>query len=276
MTRRALLATLAAAAGCANQPTRSPVQSLSLSARRRDAAGEATEAKLLWPPANTAVVICDMWDDHWCKNAASRVGEMAPRLNAVVAAARGLGVHIVHAPSDTIDYYDDAPQRLRILEAPAAEPPVPINRWCYLEPDAEGKLPIDDSDGGCDDAELTEEHRAWSRQHPAIEIAAEDVVSDNGQEIYNYFRQQAVRHVAVMGVHANMCVLGRSFGIRQLTKLGFDVALVRDLTDAMYDPRDEPHVSHAEGTQLVIEHIERHWAPSIVAEDLTRTVEYSV
>ena len=217
-----------------------------------------------------------MWDDHWCKMAASRVAEMAPRMSSVVSAARALGVKIVHAPSDTIDFYADAPQRRRILEAPEVEPPVPISRWCYLEPETEGELPIDDSDGGCDDAEPAEEHRAWSRQHPTIEIADEDVVSDDGREIYNYFRQQGIRHVAVMGVHANMCVLGRSFGIRQLTKLGFDVVLVRDLTDAMYDPRDEPQVSHEEGTQLVIEHIERHWAPSIISEDLTRTVVYSV
>ena len=73
----------------------------------------------------------------------------------------------------------------------------------------------------------------------------------------------------MMGVHTNMCVLGRSFGIRQMTKLGMNVVLVRDLTDAMYDPRDAPHVSHERGTELVIEHIERYWCPSIVSSDLT-------
>ncbi len=67
-----------------------------------------------------------------------------------------------------------------------------------------------------------------------------------------------------------MCVLGRSFGIRRLTKLGLNVVLVRDLTDAMYAPRDEPYVSHQRGTELVIEHIEQHWCPSIEAIDLTR------
>ena len=29
-----------------------------------------------------------------------------------------------------------------------------------------------------------------------------------------------------VGVHTNMCVLGRSFGIRQMTKLGFNAVLV--------------------------------------------------
>ena len=234
----------------------------------RDASGERA---LEWAPKETAIVVCDMWDDHWCKSAARRVGEIAPRMNETLKAARGLGVKIVHAPSDTIDHYASWPQRERILAAPYAEPPVEIQRWCYLEPEKEKALPIDDSDGGCDDEKPAKESRAWSQQHPAIEIADGDVISDQGTEIYNYFVEQGVKHVAVMGVHTNMCVLGRSFGIRQLTKLGFDVALVRDLTDAMYDPRDAPKVSHEEGTRLVIEHVEEHWAPTIVAADLMQT-----
>jgi hypothetical protein len=76
----------------------------------------------------------------------------------------------------------------------------------------------------------------------------------------------------MMGVHTNMCVLGRPFGIRQMVRLGKHVVLARDLTDAMYDPRQPPFVSHARGTELVVEHIERYWCPSILSEDLTKVV----
>jgi hypothetical protein len=75
-----------------------------------------------------------------------------------------------------------------------------------------------------------------------------------------------------MGVHTNMCVLGRPFGIRAMVRLGRNVVLVRDLTDAMYDPRQPPHVSHTRGTELVIEHIEKYWCPSILSEDLLQVV----
>ena len=44
--------------------------------------------------------------------------------------------------------------------------------------------------------------------------------------------------------------------------------MVRDLTDAMYDPACAPYVSHDEGTRLVIEHIERHWCPTIDSSDI--------
>jgi hypothetical protein len=99
-----------------------------------------------------------------------------------------------------------------------------------------------------------------------------DGVSDNGQEIYNFFKQEGITNVALMGVHTNICILNRSFGIRQMTKTGFQVALVRDLTDAMYDPRKRPFVSHSRGTELVIEHIEAKWCPSILSDDLTRVI----
>ena len=33
------------------------------------------------------------------------------------------------------------------------------------------------------------------------------------------------------GVHTNMCVLGRPFGLRQMARLGKNTALVRDMTD---------------------------------------------
>jgi hypothetical protein len=71
-----------------------------------------------------------------------------------------------------------------------------------------------------------------------------------------------------MGVHTNMCVLGRSFGIRQMTRLGFNTLLVRDLTDTMYNPRRRPMVTHEQGTELVVRHVERYWCPTTLSAAL--------
>jgi hypothetical protein len=68
--------------------------------------------------------------------------------------------------------------------------------------------------------------------------------------------------------HMNMCVLNRSFGIKNMVRWRFNTVLVRDLTDAMYNPAMPPHVSHERGTELVIEHIEQHWCPSILSQSL--------
>ena len=171
-----------------------------------------------------------------------------------------------------MDVYDGTPQRERMLTAPHAEPPVPIANWCDLDPESEAALPIED-ENPCDDDVVGERKRAWTRQHPDLQIAAEDGISDDGQEIFNYFEQKGITNVVLMGVHTNICVLGRPFGIRQQVRLGKNVVLARDLTDSMYDPRDRPFVSHEEGTKLVIQHIERYWCPSILGRDLTVSAE---
>ncbi len=47
----------------------------------------AVEKPVEWDPRKTALIICDMWDDHWCRGAARRVVELAPVVNTF--AARG-------------------------------------------------------------------------------------------------------------------------------------------------------------------------------------------
>jgi nicotinamidase-related amidase len=199
---------------------------------------------------------------------------MAPRMNDVISAARSLGVMIVHAPSDTMKFYEGTPWRQRMQQAPIAPSRTPILARCPREPLESRDFPIDDIEGGCDDPILKEwtGPYPWTRQHPAIDIVGFDGVSDNGQEIYNFFKQEGITNVALMGVHTNICILNRGFGVRQMTRLGFQVVLARDLTDAMYDPRKRPFVSHARGTELVIEHIESKWCSSIPSVDLTHVI----
>jgi hypothetical protein len=61
--------------------------------------GAVTTSRESWLPSRTAVIVCDMWDLHHCKNAVIREGEMAPRMNEVLEKARAAGVFIIHAPS---------------------------------------------------------------------------------------------------------------------------------------------------------------------------------
>ena len=47
-----------------------------------------------------------------------------------------------------------------------------------------------------------------------------------------------------------------------------DVALIRDLTDTMYNPARPPYVSHEEGTRLVVGYIEKHWCGTVESDVL--------
>jgi nicotinamidase-related amidase/type 1 glutamine amidotransferase len=234
-----------------------------LTARRRQPSDLAQPTDLSLPLnlASTAAILCDVWDLHWCRGATGRVETLAPRMNTLVKTLRNAGIQIIHAPSETMGFYAGTPQRQRARLAPhATSIPTP------LPPPTEPKLPIDDSDGGCDTDDSF--YLAWTRQHPAIEIHDPDAVSDSGAEIERLLRQLQIKHILVMGVHTNMCILNRSFAIRSLLAKGFNPILVRDLTDTMYDPNDPPNVPHDRGTSLVIEHIERYLCPSITSDQV--------
>lgn len=57
-----------------------------------------------------------------------------------------------------------------------------------------------------------------------------DYISDVGSEVWNVLESRGIVNVPLCGVHTNMCVLGRPFGLRQLSGLGKNVALLRDMT----------------------------------------------
>lgn len=236
-----------------------------------------------WKPAETAIIVCDMWDAHHCLNAVRRELELAPRMERVLQDARGKGVLIIHAPSSCMDAYKDHPARKRAMGLPTAKNlPTDIGQWCrHIPEEDQGKYPIDQTDGGEDD-DLDEHKRwheilagkglnpkaPWKKQIDVLTIDAEkDVISDSGVEIWNLLEARGVKNVILMGVHTNMCVLGRPFGLRQMSKNGKNVVLMRDMTDTMYNPHKAPFVHHHGGTQLIIEHIEKFVAPSITSVD---------
>jgi nicotinamidase-related amidase len=215
-------------------------------------------------PGKTAIVITDMWDKHWCRGATERVNQIALRMEPLLKKARAAGILIIHAPSETMDFYAGSEARKLAQSAPRAQPP-------ETTPVHDPPLPIDDSNGGCDTPGDTE-HRAWSRETPLLTVAPGDAISDSGSEIYNVLRQHGIETVFYMGVHANMCILNRTFGIRQMARWGIHCILVRDLTDAMYEPSSRPFVSHAAGTELVIEYIEQHWAPTVTSSEIMHSL----
>jgi nicotinamidase-related amidase len=259
-----------APAALAYSPSGGPHSDMRLVLRKRiepyEAVNSWTEANFeqSFVPAKTAIVITDMWDKHWCRGATERVGQIARRMEPLLEEARAAGVLIIHAPSDTMDFYAGSEGRKLAQSAPHSDPP-------EAAPLHDPPLPIDDSNGGCDTPGDTE-HKAWSRETPLLTIAPGDVISDSGTEIYNVLRQRGIDTVFYMGVHANMCILNRSFGIRQFARWGIHCILVRDLTDAMYEPSSRPFVSHAAGTELVIEYIEQHWAPTVTSAEMMQAL----
>lgn len=210
--------------------------------------------------ARTALIVCDMWDRHWCPGATLRIHALARRLEPVLNRARDSGIQIIHAPSDTMNFYRHYRERRRMLNITQLTPPP-------TEAPQPPPLPIDDSDEGCD-TPADPWALVWTRQHLDISIKDDDVISDSGIEMYSFLRRQGIEDLMFVGVHANKCVLQRPFGIRQMTAWGFSCTLLRDLTDAIYNPAMWPFVSVERATQLVVEYIEKYDSPTALSPDL--------
>ncbi len=251
---------------------------LSLTLRTRSKGdGAVSERAVAWEPKQTAIIVCDMWDDHWCKSAARRVGELAGPMNEMLKAARAKGIFVIHAPSSVADFYSGTPQRKLAQAAPFSKTPVPLaasprwgTAWCWTDPKHEAVLPVDDSDMGCScEGKKCEIVPPWKRQIATLELAEGDALTDDGQETWNLLSARGIDHVILCGVHLNMCVLGRPFAIRQQVYLGKHVAFIRDMTDSMYNPERPPGVDHFTGHDLIIAHVEKHWCPSFTSEAIT-------
>ena len=237
-----------------------------------------------WSPAETAVIVCDVWDKHHSINAVRRMEEFLPRMNDVLKEARRKGSVIIHSPSDCMPAYEGHVARERAIETPAAKvQPADIEFWCSRIPTEEQAVyPIDQSDGGDDDepiehakwaAELKTLGRnpglPWKSQNSGIEIDEQlDFISDKGDEVWNILEARGIKNVILVGVHTNMCVLGRPFGLRQLARNGKNVVLMRDLTDCMYNPKSWPYVDHFTGNDLIISHVERFVCPTITSDQI--------
>lgn len=252
---------------------------LTLNQLRRVPAVEATQqdsaltSQVSWKPTETAIVICDMWDKHWCKGATERVVEMAPAIDDFITAARNKGVLIVHAPSGCMKYYEGHPARANATKYNAQDKN--FDKWRYkTEAEAFLQWPIDSVTQGCNDTPYCEPADVWTKGNDLIQITDNDVISDSGSELAAVYKDKGIKNVLMVGVHTNMCVIGRSFAIRSLKEQGLNVALVRDLTDAMYDHRQWPYVSHFAGLGLMIDYIEKHLCPTIESTDLTNKTAF--
>ena len=114
----------------------SAAEALKLTLRSQPKQPDGTFAPLgkpvQWDAKKTALIVCDMWDDHWCKSAARRVTEMAGPMNDMLKIARAKGGFFIHMPSSVTDFYKETPARKLAQSAPFATTPMPLattERW---------------------------------------------------------------------------------------------------------------------------------------------------
>lgn len=224
---------------------------------RNPATGEIVTSRERVDPARVGVIAVDVWNFHWCKTATMRVDAIVPRIDQALEAARGLGMTVMLCPSDVVENYAGTRQREAVLNLPKVPVPNVENVTCPPVPDA----------GGCAcGRERCAVNYGWDGMHPALRIGDGDLMPDTQAEVYAICRQRGLTHLIYVGFHTQVCLLGKPMGLKAMKSAGLRCVLARDMTDAHpgYDPARgfTPDLNTAQ----VVEHFERHLAPTIHLE----------
>lgn len=203
------------------------------------------------------VVAVDVWNFHWCKTATMRVDAIVPRINKALAAARDLGMTVMLCPSDVVENYAGYPQREAVFTLPKVTVPNAVTVTCPPVPDA----------GGCAcGKERCAGNYGWDGMHPDLVIGAQDWMPDTQAEVYAICQKNGLTHLIYVGFHTQVCLLGKSMGLKAMKSAGLKCVLARDMTDAHpgYDPARgfTPDLN----TEQVVQHFEKHLAATISLE----------
>lgn len=235
---------------------------LTLSLQTRGADGEPVTREEKVDAARLGIVVVDPWNFHWCKTATMRVDALIPRMNQALEAGRAMGMTVMLCPSDVVENYAGWPQREAVIAmARHAVPPLKKIE-CPAPPDG----------GGCAcGKERCVVNYGWDAMHPDLRIGEKDLMPDTLQEVWTICKDRNLTHLIYIGVHTQVCLLGKPMGLRNLKAAGLQCILARDMTDA------HPGYNPATGftpdghTAEVVAHFERHLAPTIdLADELAK------
>lgn len=258
-----LLVVLGLGSGLGLQPLPVMGATLALELQRRDpTSGEPALAHLDVDPSKAGVVVVDMWNWHWCKTSTARVAALVPRMRKALEGAHELGMTVFWCPSDVADNYVGTPQHEAAMNTePVSMPPL-----------AELQCPPAPDGGGCTcGPERCQGNYGWDGMHPDLVMSDGDFMPNDVETLYAICRKRGLTHLIYMGVHTQVCLLGKSIGLRNMTRAGFQCILARDLTDAhgKYDPASGYTPDRM--TSDVVAHFEKHLAATInFAEELGR------
>lgn len=211
--------------------------------------------------SEVGVLVIGMWSSHACQVATDRLDELAPKVDSFLKKCRNSGCKVIFG-SSSLTKSPTYKQNVAHMKG------LPFASLRDYGMPQYPPLPIDDSDGG-----IVTKNPSFKRSevdmHPGVTVCPEDAMSDNNKEILNFLHHHGIKLLLVCGVHLNMCVLDRPYGIKNLMRFGFPTCLVRDLTDPMYNPKEGTGpATRAEATEMVVQYVERYFCPSIHSEDL--------
>ncbi len=175
------------------------------------------------PVEQTALVLVDLWDNHFIESWLERAERITREaVVPALAAARRVGLTVVHAPSPPVAEQFEQLER-HASPPPAAEPDWPPAAFrsrqgayaAFRGPRAQPPgIPSIDALG----------------MSPHIDVRDEEFVVATGQQLHALLKERGVLHLIYAGFATNWCILNRDYGMRAMARRGYNMILLREAT----------------------------------------------
>lgn len=184
------------------------------------------EKELLIPANQSAIVLVDVWSEHTVDSHFERTMEITrSRIAPVLAAARQLGVLVIHGPSAEVgDRFNPREQKPATAANGPEWPPREFRR-------REGHY------SGFSRLHEPRQVKWMEAKRTTLDIAEpatptpEDAIISDGEQMQAILAEHGILHLFYAGFAANICVLNRDYGIRTMNKrYGYNIILLRDAT----------------------------------------------
>ena len=226
------------------------------------------EIEMPLPIAETALVLVDLWNVHFIESWIERAKEVTVTcVVPVIDAARQSGMTIIHAPCPSVaEKYPQLKQH---------KPPEPSEPLMWPPPDFRGRLgaysvfrgPRSQPPGiGIHWDKLASE----LSMSPAIDVKDDDFVIATGQQLHELLEEKRILHLLYAGFATNWCVLGRDYGIRSMSRYGYNIILLRDATTGVEFPDTYENLFT---TEIAIREVEQQYGFSASNTDFFEAVE---
>ena len=138
-----------------------------------------------WSQNETAVIVVDLWDNHWCRSSLEQIRELVPRVEKFLTVVRNSGVLVIHAPTNVHDFYRRYLQRKRVIDMKETylkdKKIIKFPSRKHYRPSESQPLYMG-KEQGCLDVPTPAQKLIWKRQATGITIAKDDLILRNDRQ----------------------------------------------------------------------------------------------
>ncbi len=228
------------------------------------------EFEMPLPIDETALILVDLWNVHFIETWIERAKQVTEDcVVPVIDTARKAGMTVVHAPSPSV----------------AAQYPQ-LKRHKPPQPSTASSWPPSEFRGRQGEYAVYRGPRSqppgigihWDKlasqlsMSPAIDVQEDEYVIATGQQLHELCEEKGILHLIFAGFATNWCVLGRDYGIRSMSRYGYNIILLRDATTGVEFPDTYDNLFT---TEIAIREVEQQYGFSASNPDFFAAVDAS-